>query len=35
MGKLVKKPDSEVNYPIIAPIVDTLLRKVFSQEIQL
>lgn len=32
---MAKKPDSEVNCSVIAPIVDTLLRMIFSQEIQL
>lgn len=35
MSKLAKKPDSEVNSSLIAPIMDTLLRMIFSQEIQL
>lgn len=35
MGKLAKKPDSEVNCSVIAPIMDTLLTMIFSQEIKL
>lgn len=34
-GKLAKKSDSEEKYSVIASIVDTLHRMVFSQEIKL